>query len=85
MITEWEQLSKQTQRDVELVASYAAALLESGVVPEAERVIRSTLKREWSDRLVRLRPSGAHTMVLALLGSDENSSIGNARPKSPRL
>jgi HemY protein len=48
----WRELPKAVTRDARAVASYARALMLVGAGDEAERVVRTQLKREWTRELI---------------------------------
>ncbi len=50
----WKMLHKKLRKKTDIIAAYCHALTESGKHQEAETLIRSTLKREWSDELVEI-------------------------------
>lgn len=47
----WKELPKAQQDRPELMRARLEALIEDGQVEEAERIIRKTLKRQWSEEL----------------------------------
>ena len=49
----WQALSKAATRDSRLVALYARELAAAGAEPDAERLLRDALKREWTPELAR--------------------------------
>ncbi|TNF35650.1 MAG: hypothetical protein EP312_03195 [Gammaproteobacteria bacterium] len=50
----WKNLPDRVQRNPEVVAVYAQALLAAGAGPEAEKALRHALRREFSAHLVAL-------------------------------
>ncbi len=50
----WQQLPRNVERQVGVVASYARGLVAIGAATEAEQILRQQLKREWSTELVAL-------------------------------
>jgi len=53
----WKALPKDQRQRIENVSLYAANLIKKGDNSGAEKLIRSTLKNDWSDDLVRLYSS----------------------------
>ena len=53
----WKSLPRDQQKNVSNVALYAANLIEKGEMSAAEKIIRTTLKTNWSDELVGLYAS----------------------------
>ena len=52
--TAWNSLPREQKKHVDNVFVYARYLLDNGESSAAEKLIRTTLKSEWSDDLVRL-------------------------------
>jgi HemY protein len=50
----WQQLPKRARQSRALVLIYAKALVDTGQFTAAETIVRETLKKSWSDDLVRL-------------------------------
>jgi len=50
----WKMLPKKLRKQPEIIAAYCRILAETGRQPEADTLIRNTLKREWSDELVEI-------------------------------
>jgi len=50
----WKAFPKSQRKRVDNIASYVQHLIDSGESAAAEKLIRSTLKNDWSDGLVRL-------------------------------
>lgn len=50
----WKSLSKNSQRDLPVLAAYAAKLHQLGEDEQAEQLLRQTLKSQWSDELVAI-------------------------------
>ncbi len=54
LINEWEATPKRLRRHPRIVAAYVYALLERNEHDLAERLLRDTIKRGWSDELIYL-------------------------------
>lgn len=50
----WEQVPRGLRDDAELIGEYARHLIELGGGGEAEPLLRSAIRRQWSDELVHL-------------------------------
>lgn len=50
----WTQLPKECRADTEYVLIYAQLLLDAGANEAAEKIVRETLGKQWSDRLAEL-------------------------------
>ena len=51
---QWQRLPKAAMRNSEVVACYARQLMNAGCMVEAEKLIRTQLKRDWNKSLVNL-------------------------------
>jgi len=50
----WKKLPRDQRKKIDNILNYASHLLSSGESAAAEKLIRATLKNDWSDSLVRL-------------------------------
>tara|TARA_R110002110_G_scaffold65206_4_gene180015 strand:- start:99266 stop:100501 length:1236 start_codon:yes stop_codon:yes gene_type:complete len=56
----WQKIPKRLQLDPQIVYPYAQFLNESGKILEFESLLRQTLKRSWSEKLIRLYGMAAY-------------------------
>ncbi|NNC99552.1 MAG: tetratricopeptide repeat protein [Gammaproteobacteria bacterium] len=79
----WKALPRDQRKRTDLRAIYVQDLVEKGETVEAEKLIRSTLKRDWSDELVDIYGQLTVDKPHKLLRRVEGWLL--ARPENPHL
>jgi len=79
----WKALPRDQRKRVDNITSYAAHLIEKGEAIAAEKLIRTTLKNDWSDQLIRLYSGLKNDKPAKLLRNVEGWLM--ARPENAEL
>ncbi|MBL4671672.1 MAG: hypothetical protein JKX81_05390 [Arenicella sp.] len=83
LMAAWNLLPRNQRKRVDNILLYAADLIDNGDAAAAEKLIRATLKNQWSEQLVRLYGALNTNKPIKLLRTVEGWLM--ARPESAEL